>query len=71
MWTSILTILATLLPWIGRKFSPEAKLARLELAEAKREGEARLRAEKLKREYDKIEQDTLSGKDLLDSLNKK
>lgn len=70
MIQSILTILATLIPWIGRYFSPERKLERMVLAEAKREGETKLRAEKLRREYDKIEQDKKTGKDLLDSLNR-
>lgn len=70
MIQSFLTILATLIPWIGRYFSPERKLERLVLAEAKREGEAKLRAEKLRREYDKIEQDKKTDKDLLDSLNR-
>lgn len=71
MVTSILKILAVLIPWIGRHFSPEAKLERLLLAETKREGEAKLKAEQLRRKYDQIEQDKLSGEDLLDSLNKK
>lgn len=68
---SALTILATLIPWIGRYFSPERKLERLVLAEAKREAEAKLRAEKLRREHDTIERDNKSGTDLLDSLNRK
>lgn len=74
MWASIkavLTILATLIPWLGRKFSPEAKLERMVLKETKREGEAKLKAEKLKRTYDKIDaQPEKSTKDLLESLNK-
>lgn len=71
MVASVLKILAVLIPWIGRRFSPEAKLERMVLAEVKREGEAKLRAEQLRREYDKIEHDKKAGTDLLDSLNRK
>lgn len=70
MVASILKILAVLIPWVGRHFSPEAKLARIVLAEAKRKSEVKLRAAELRRTYNKIAQDRLSGKDLLDSLNK-
>lgn len=72
MVQSILRILATLIPWIGRYFSPERKLERLTLKEVKREAEAKLQAEKLKRQYDQIERDVEGkrGKDLLDRLNR-
>ena len=70
MWASLLTILASLIPWLERTFSPERKLERMVLKEAKRESEAKLQAEKLKRAYDKIEQDKKTGSNLLDSLNK-
>jgi hypothetical protein len=70
MWTAILTILATIIPWLGRQFSPEAKLEKMVLKEAKREGQAKLEASELKREYDRIAHDKKSGKDLLDSLNR-
>lgn len=69
MIASLLTILATLLPWLGRKFSPEAKLERMVLNETKRDASAKLEAEKLRRKYDQIDnQPKKSGKDLLDSL---
>lgn len=71
MIASILAILATLIPWLGRWFSPEAKLERMTLKEARREGEAKLKAEQLRREYDAIDHDKKTGNDLLESLNKK
>jgi hypothetical protein len=49
--------------------SPEARLRRLETKAAEREGEAKLKAEQLKRKYDQIDADKKTGNDLLDSLS--
>lgn len=51
--------------------SPEARLRRLETKAAEREGEARVRAERLKRTYAKIQHKKKTGNDLRDSLTRK
>ena len=72
MWVAIVGIVSGLIAWYNATFSPEARLKRAEVRAAVREGEAKLRAEQLKRAYDKIDAEKKkSDADLLDSLNRK
>ena len=69
MIASILAILATLIPWIGRRFSPESVLHRRELAEAEHKRKMDVEAEKLKDTYKEVKRETPTDpKDLADDL---